>query len=90
MSIKCTSYFEQLHPYSACGPVTVFLPSKIYYFQALTLSTLEQKVRSQNLLITNHLYQSIDLANQEQVLDCALAFASLSMLRKNAKPKSFN
>ncbi len=43
-------------------------------------------VKGQNLLITIHLDQSIYLTNQELVFNCALAFASLSILSKNAEP----
>lgn len=80
----CGNYsLEQLHPYSAFGLATVFLPSKIYLFaDSKPHPWTWHREKSQNLLITNHLDQSIYLANQEQVLDCAVAFASLTVWAK--------
>jgi hypothetical protein len=43
-------------------------------------------VKGQNLLITIHPDESIHLTNQELVFNCAPAFASLSILSKNAEP----
>jgi hypothetical protein len=52
--------------------------------------SLTQEKKGQNLLTANHLVKSIYLANQEQVLDCAVAFASLSVLSKNSKQQPFH
>jgi hypothetical protein len=43
-------------------------------------------VKGQNLLITNHLDQSNNLANQEQDLNCVVAFANLSILNNFFEP----
>jgi hypothetical protein len=52
--------------------------------------SLTQEKKGQNLLTANHLVKSIYQANQEQVLDCVVAFAHLSILSKNAKPQPFH
>jgi hypothetical protein len=46
-------------------------------------------VQDLNILIANHMDQSIYLTNQEQVLDYATAFTTPSVLSKNADPKPF-
>jgi hypothetical protein len=69
---------EQLHPYSAFGLATVFLPSKMIPSPTHKHEPDTGK-KSQNLLTTNHLDQSIYPANQEQVSDRAVAFASLTV-----------
>jgi hypothetical protein len=60
-----------LHPYSAFGPATVLLSSKSTYLQIPTPTHKHEPgtVKGQNLLITNHLDQSIYGTNQEQVLE---------------------
>jgi hypothetical protein len=81
----------ELLPYLAFGPATVFLSSKSTYLQLPTPTHKHEPgtVKGQNLLITNHLDQSIYVANQEQVLDSAGAFASLSILNRNAESQPF-
>jgi hypothetical protein len=81
----------ELHPYSAFGPATVLLSSKSTYLQIPTPTHKHEPgtAQGQNLLITNHLDQSIYVTNQEQVLDCAGAFASLSILNRNAESQPF-
>jgi hypothetical protein len=44
--------------------------------------------KGEKLLIPNHVNQSINLSNQEQVLECAVAFISINILCQNAGPKS--
>jgi hypothetical protein len=61
-----------------CNSISPIQDLLICWFQAPPINMNQ----SQNLLITNHLDQSIYLANQEQVLDCAVAFASLSVWAK--------
>jgi hypothetical protein len=61
----------ELHPHSAFGPATVFLSSKSTYVQIPTPTHKHEPrtAKGQNLLITNHLDQSIYVTNQEQVLE---------------------
>jgi hypothetical protein len=41
-------------------------------------------IKSQNLLVTNHMNQSKHLANQEWVLDCVMDFINFNMLNKKS------
>ncbi len=67
-------FLEKLHPNSAFGPATIFLTSKIICLlipsptQVSYAWTWESKKSEPT--DSNHLDQSIYLANQEQGLDC--------------------
>jgi hypothetical protein len=67
------------------GPRTIFLTSKISNVLSPNLIIITHKTeigtaKGQRLLIAIHLDQSNHLANQQQVLCCAVPFASLRTL----------
>lgn len=69
------------------GPRTIFLTSKITNLVSPKLITHKTEIgtaKGQRLLIAIHLDQSNHLVNQQQVLCCAVPFASLSTLGTNA------
>jgi len=82
---------QQIQGYLAFGPATIFLHPRFTYLliPSLTHKHETKTLKSQHLLITNQLDQLICLANEDQVLDYVVAFASLSMLSKNVEPHPF-
>jgi hypothetical protein len=83
---------SKLHSCSVCGPPTIFLTSKISWFNVPDLSPIKLKMglqKGERLPMATHLYQPSNLDNQQQVVLGTVTFGSQSILVKNARPKPF-
>ncbi len=62
----CQSHKEQLHPYSTFGQTTIFRTLKTTYSQFSQALRKHETVKSWNLLIANHLDESIYQINHDR------------------------